>query len=173
MFWTAGYAVGEWYRGPLRASPASCDSSGLALLPQGIDFGNAGYPWGIRKGEEPGQDLAAQLAKLEAAGCNKLFKEKHSGIDAGRPELKRCLECLREGDTLLVCCIARAAGDDYASKMDRIKSGVACKANFLNARPADCSRSGLTQGGLYCVTQTQAHPRNSLEWQSRPNCRKK
>jgi DNA invertase Pin-like site-specific DNA recombinase len=69
---------------------------------------------GYARVRSTGRDLAAQLAKLEAAGCNKLFKEKHSGIDAGRPELKRCLECLREGDTLLVCCIARAAGDDYA-----------------------------------------------------------
>jgi DNA invertase Pin-like site-specific DNA recombinase len=69
---------------------------------------------GYARVRSTGRDLAAQLAKLEAAGCNKLFKEKHSGIDAGRPELKRCLEYLREGDTLLVCCIARAAGDDYA-----------------------------------------------------------
>jgi|RhiMetdeSRZDD1v2_1073273.scaffolds.fasta_scaffold959227_1 predicted site-specific integrase-resolvase len=47
-----------------------------------------------------GQDLAVQLEKL--AGCDKVFKEKRSGVDTGRPELKRCLEYLREGDTLLV-----------------------------------------------------------------------
>ena len=46
-----------------------------------------------------GQDLAIQLEKL--AGCDKVFKEKRSGVDAGRPELKACLEYLREGDTLL------------------------------------------------------------------------
>jgi len=44
-----------------------------------------------------GQDLAVQLEKLERAGCEKVFREKRSGIDAGRPELKRCLEFLREG----------------------------------------------------------------------------
>ena len=49
-----------------------------------------------------GQDLGVQLEKLEKAGCHKVFKEKRSGVDAGRPELKRCLEYLREGDTLLV-----------------------------------------------------------------------
>ena len=48
-----------------------------------------------------GQDLEVQLEKL-ARGCDKIFKEKRSGMDAGRPELKRCLEYLREGDTLLV-----------------------------------------------------------------------
>jgi Resolvase, N terminal domain len=47
-----------------------------------------------------GQDLGGQLEKLK--GCDKVFKEKRSGVDAGRPELKRCLEYLREGDTLLV-----------------------------------------------------------------------
>jgi DNA invertase Pin-like site-specific DNA recombinase len=47
-----------------------------------------------------GQDLAVQLAKLK--GCDKVFREKRSGVDAGRPELKACLEYLREGDTLLV-----------------------------------------------------------------------
>ena len=43
--------------------------------------------------------MGVQLEKL--AGCDKVFKEKRSGVDAGRPELKRCLEYLREGDTLL------------------------------------------------------------------------
>jgi DNA invertase Pin-like site-specific DNA recombinase len=44
-----------------------------------------------------GQDLAIQLEKLKT--CDKVFKEKRSEVDAGRPELKACLEYLREGDT--------------------------------------------------------------------------
>ena len=36
-----------------------------------------------------GQNLTVQLGKLK--GCDKVFKEKRSGVDAGRPELKRCL----------------------------------------------------------------------------------
>ena len=42
---------------------------------------------------------------------------KRSGVDAGRPELKRCLEYLREGDTLLVTKIdrlARSTSDLYS-----------------------------------------------------------
>jgi DNA invertase Pin-like site-specific DNA recombinase len=46
---------------------------------------------------------------LEKEGCKKAFKENRSGVDAGRPELKRCLEYLREGDTLLVTKIDRLA----------------------------------------------------------------
>ena len=50
-----------------------------------------------------------QLEKLDDAGCDKVFKEKRSGVDAGRPELKRCLDYLREGDVLLVTKIDRLA----------------------------------------------------------------
>jgi DNA invertase Pin-like site-specific DNA recombinase len=52
-----------------------------------------------------GQDLAVQLEKLK--GCDKVFKEKRSGIDAGRP--KACLDYLRDGDTLLVTKLDRLA----------------------------------------------------------------
>ena len=54
-----------------------------------------------------GQDLAVQLEKLKR--CDKVFKEKRSGIDAGRPELKACLDYLRDGDTLLVTKLDRLA----------------------------------------------------------------
>jgi len=45
----------------------------------------------------------------ELAACDKVFNEKRSGIDAGRPALKACLEYLREGDTLLVTKLDRLA----------------------------------------------------------------
>jgi DNA invertase Pin-like site-specific DNA recombinase len=57
-----------------------------------------------------GQDLAVQLEKLK--DCDKVFKEKRSGVDAGRPELRRCLDYLREGDTLLDR-LARSTSDLY------------------------------------------------------------
>ena len=77
-----------------------------------------------------GQDLAVQLEKLENAGCDKVFKEKRSGVDAGRPELKRCLEYLREGDTLLVTKIdrlARSTSDLYRIVSLLAERGVAFK----------------------------------------------
>jgi DNA invertase Pin-like site-specific DNA recombinase len=58
---------------------------------------------GYARVSSTGQDLSVQLEKL--AG----FKEKRSGVDAGRPALKHCLEYLREGDTLLVTKIDRLA----------------------------------------------------------------
>ena len=52
---------------------------------------------GYARVSSSGQDLTVQLEKL--AGCDKVFKEKRPGVDAGRPALKACLEYLREGDT--------------------------------------------------------------------------
>ena len=62
---------------------------------------------GYARVSSTGQDLGVQLEKL--AGCDKVFNEKRSGLDAGRPELKRCIEYLREGDMLLVTKIDRLA----------------------------------------------------------------
>ncbi|MGE3993129.1 recombinase family protein [Pseudorhodoplanes sp.] len=54
-----------------------------------------------------GQDLEVQLEKL--AKCDKMFREKRSGVDGARPELRRCLEYIREGDTLVITKIDRLA----------------------------------------------------------------
>ena len=85
---------------------------------------------GYARVSSTGQDLAVQLEKLENAGCDKVFKEKRSGVDAGRPELKRCLEYLREGDTLLVTKIdrlARSTSDLYRIVSQLADKGVSFK----------------------------------------------
>jgi DNA invertase Pin-like site-specific DNA recombinase len=85
---------------------------------------------GYARVSSTGQDLAVQLEKLEGACCDKVFKEKRSGIDAGRPELKRCLEYLREGDTLLVTKIdrlARSTSDLYRIVSQLGDEGVSFK----------------------------------------------
>src|SRR5262249_12797416 len=64
---------------------------------------------GYARVSSTGQDLEVQLEKLRT--CNKVFKEKRSGVDAGRPE--RCLEYLREGDTLVVTKLDRLARSTY------------------------------------------------------------
>jgi DNA invertase Pin-like site-specific DNA recombinase len=85
---------------------------------------------GYARVSSTGQDLAVQLERLEGAGCEKVFKEERSGVDAGRPELKRCLEYLREGDTLLVTKIdrlARSTSDLYRIVSLLAEKGVAFK----------------------------------------------
>ena len=59
-----------------------------------------------------------------------MFKETRSGVDANRPELKRCLDYLREGDTLIVTKIdrlARSTSDLYRIVSMLAEKGVAFK----------------------------------------------
>ena len=48
------------------------------------------------------QDLSLQLDALHKAGCSRVFEERLSGRGMDRPELTRCLDTLRVGDTLAV-----------------------------------------------------------------------
>jgi len=48
------------------------------------------------------QDTALQIDALTKSGCEKLYQEKVSGVSKERPELARCLDALRPGDTLTV-----------------------------------------------------------------------
>jgi DNA invertase Pin-like site-specific DNA recombinase len=57
-----------------------------------------------------GQSLAVQEEALRAAGCEKVFAEKRTGsTQAGREELERALDYVREGDVLMVTRIDRLA----------------------------------------------------------------
>lgn len=55
------------------------------------------------------QDYSLQVEQLEKYGCTKIFHEKKSGTNIGRPELKKALEYLRKGDKLVVYKIDRLA----------------------------------------------------------------
>ena len=47
--------------------------------------------------------------KLNEFGCDKVFQEKRSGTTAQRPEFKRCIEYVREGDLLVITKLDRLA----------------------------------------------------------------
>jgi len=58
--------------------------------------------------------LADQVAELKALGCERIFEEHGSGVDADRPRLREAMEFARAGDVLLVTKpdrIARSAAD--------------------------------------------------------------
>ena len=54
-----------------------------------------------------GQSLNVQREKL--SDCDKLFEEKRSGTTDARPQLKQCLNYVREADQLIVTRIDRLA----------------------------------------------------------------
>ncbi len=48
------------------------------------------------------QDTALQIDALRAMGCERIYQESISGSNRERPELAKCLDVLRDGDTLTV-----------------------------------------------------------------------
>ncbi|HCE68372.1 MAG: integrase [Geobacteraceae bacterium GWC2_55_20] len=59
------------------------------------------------------QNIEPQIEALQVAGCDRIYQEQRSGIDATRPELLAMLDYCREGD-VIVC-----------TKLDRIGRSTA------------------------------------------------
>lgn len=72
--------------------------------------------------EDQNPDL--QLAALKRAGCRWLFTDKTSGALAKRPQLKKCLALLRDGDMLVVWKLDRLGRSvkDLITLLDDLKS---------------------------------------------------
>ena len=65
--------------------------------------------YGYARVSTTGQILATQKAMLLAAGAERIFSEKVSGVAARRPELERALDELEAGDVLVVTKLDRLA----------------------------------------------------------------
>ena len=79
------------------------------------------------------QNLDAQLDALEAAGVEKIYSEKITGKTKERPELKRMLEHIREGDVVVVSKIrqdgavpARSVGHSRDHKQTWSRISFSC-----------------------------------------------
>ena len=68
------------------------------------------------------QKLDLQLDALEAANCKKTYTDTISGRASSRPELDKCLEHLRKGDTLVVWRLDRFGRSlkDLISKIEAL-----------------------------------------------------
>jgi len=64
---------------------------------------------GYARVSSTGQSLEVQLDKLNKVGCDKIYHEKQSGKTAARPEFQKCMNYLREGDTLVITKLDRLA----------------------------------------------------------------
>ena len=112
------------------------------------------------------QDHATQVDRLTAAGAEKLFTEKRSGLDGQRPELARCLEYVREGDTLLVTKLdrlARSTADLYRIVSGLNEKGVAFKV-LDDAAVDTSSRTGkLVMGILALIAEFETEIRRERQ----------
>ena len=80
---------------------------------------------------EERQVLDRQIDALTNAGCEKIFDDRLSGVQADRPGLNACLGYLRAGDVLTVLDLdrlGRRARDLIGMIEDLEKKGVAFKA---------------------------------------------
>ena len=87
--------------------------------------------YGYARVSTDGQTLAAQDAKLHAAGCVRIFSEKASGAKTDRAELRKAISRLGEGDVLLVTRLDRLARStrDLLNTLDEItKRGAGFKS---------------------------------------------
>ncbi len=96
---------------------------------------------GYARVSSTGQSLDVQLSKLQRHGCSKTYQEKRTGTDDNRPQLKACLEYLREGDTLVV------------TKLDRL----ARSTNHLTTVAADLEKRGIDLVVLDQQIDTSSH----------------
>ena len=114
------------------------------------------------------QDTSIQQATLEAAGCLKVFAEKKSGTRRdGRTELAVLLECVREGDTVMVTRIDRLARSmkDLQDIVHELKAkGVSLKAT---EQPIDtgtaAGKAFLDMLGVFAEFETNLRRERQLE----------
>jgi DNA invertase Pin-like site-specific DNA recombinase len=88
-----------------------------------------------------GQTLEGQVAALKAAGCERIFKEKMSGMRGDRRELQRFISTLQEGDLGLV------------TRLDRLARSTRDLLNIL-AAIADRSAGFRSLGDAWADTST-------------------
>jgi DNA invertase Pin-like site-specific DNA recombinase len=77
------------------------------------------------------QNLAGQIAELQAAGCGNIYKEKASGARTDRPELAKLIRRLDADDVLVVTRLDRLARStrDLLNILDAIgKAGAGFKS---------------------------------------------
>ena len=90
----------------------------------------AGQLIGYARVSTDGQDFAAQVERLKAAGCFKIYSEKESGAKRDREQLQAAVEYCRAGDTFVCVKADRIARStkDFLDIIERLTAkGVGLK----------------------------------------------
>ncbi|GGM39384.1 resolvase [Paraliobacillus quinghaiensis] len=79
------------------------------------------------------QDLESQIQRLESEGCTEIYSEKLTGTKIDRPEFKKVLGRLQDGDTLVITKLDRfARSTDHALKIIKDLFNRGIKVHILN-----------------------------------------
>ncbi len=116
------------------------------------------------------QDVATQMAALEAAGCerSKIRAEKRSGTSLkGRDVLRDIINFMREGDTLVVTRIdrlARSIGDLSVLVKEFEDNGIALKVTEQDFDTSTASgKAFLGMLGVFAEFETNLRRERQLE----------
>ena len=97
------------------------------------------------------QTLEQQIKRLQESGCERIYQETLAGVHAERPKLKKCLDSLRAGDTLMVCRIDRI-GTQVEKVLLLLNDLVGMEVVFISL-DENFSTNGLTGQVLRHITQ--------------------
>lgn len=82
-----------------------------------------------------GQNTARQEIMMQELGVERVFIEKQSGKDTSRPELKKMMEFVRQGDTVVVESISRFARNTK-DLLELVEQLTAKGAEFVSLKEA-------------------------------------
>jgi DNA invertase Pin-like site-specific DNA recombinase len=85
--------------------------------------------YGYARVSTDAQDLSNQLAELKATGYETIFREKITGAHAERPQLKRLLRKVTQGDVVVISAVDRLSRDTtdllaIARELDEAGAGL-------------------------------------------------
>jgi DNA invertase Pin-like site-specific DNA recombinase len=89
----------------------------------------SGMIYGYPRVSTAAQDETGQVRQLKAAGCEKVFREKITGTTAERPQLRKLMAVLRDGDVVITPAVDRLSRDTtdllvIAREMQRSGTGI-------------------------------------------------
>ena len=114
---------------------------------------NAAVIYGYARVSTDAQDLSNQVAQLKAAGCATIFREKVSGATAERPQLKRLMDKLTDGDVVVIPAVDRLSRDTtdllvIARDMQRAGAGLRSLAEPVVDTTSDFAELVLAMLGV-------------------------
>jgi DNA invertase Pin-like site-specific DNA recombinase len=99
------------------------------------------------------QDLAGQLAQLEAAGCERVFREKTTGTTADRHQVKKLMASRAHGDVVIIPAVDRLSRETtdllaIARDMQRAGAGLRSLADPVLDTTGDFAELVLAMLGV-------------------------
>jgi DNA invertase Pin-like site-specific DNA recombinase len=109
--------------------------------------------YGYARVSTDAQDLRNQVAQLKAAKCAIIFREKISGATAERPQLKKLMAKLADGDVVVIPAVDRLSRDTkdllvIARDMQRAGAGLRSLAEPVVDTTSDFAELVLAMLGV-------------------------